>query len=48
MNTNYNGEAFVRSLEKLSLQGRMRNVKEAFPAESITPKADGANAEHLF
>ena len=37
MNTNYNREAFVRSLEKLSLQGRMRNVKEAFPAESITP-----------
>ena len=35
MNTNYNREA---------LQGRMRNVKEAFPAESITPKADGANA----
>ena len=39
MNTNYNREAFVRSLEKLSLQGRMRNVKEAFPAESITPMA---------
>lgn len=41
MNTNYNREAFVRSLEKLPLQGRMRNVKEAFPAESITPTADG-------
>ena len=48
MNTNYNREAFVRSLEKLSLQGRMRNVKEASPAKAQRRRRTGQMREHLY